>query len=208
LRPALGVLIEIAALAAVALAGILIPGGLPYLLYVAVAELIATYLIHCPAHYFVGRVLGIRFVSMGLGMTTLAKALPPQLSRFARLFPILTLKTDRTSLSRAGKRKASAMYASGTVASVLSAFLVAAWITPSASLNLLIVAWVIAVCYLFFDLVFSPQSGDFMRARRAMAASGPESVGAQKRDVVLSLPCSGEVSGDLSHHRRELEAVA
>ena len=180
MRPVLGVLIEFTALAAIVSTGILIPGGLPYLLYVAVAELIATYLIHCPAHYVVGRVLGIRFVSMGLGMTTLAKALPPQLSRFARLLPILTLKTDKVSLSRAGKGKASAMYASGTVASVLSAFLVAAWITPGASLNLLIVAWVIALGYLAFDLVFSPRSGDLMRARKAMAASGSEPVGAQK----------------------------
>ncbi|HMD78514.1 MAG TPA: hypothetical protein VKF39_00860 [Nitrososphaerales archaeon] len=180
MRPVLGVLIELTALGAVALTGILIPGGLPHLLYVAVAELIATYLIHCPAHYFVGRVLGIGFVSMGLGMTTLAKALPPQLSRFAHFLPVFTLKTDRPSLSKAGRRRASAMYASGTVASVLSAFLVAAWITPSASLNLLIVAWVIAFGYLAFDMVFSPRSGDLMRTRKAMGASGPEPVGAQK----------------------------
>jgi len=180
LRPVLGILGEVIILAGIAWTGYFIPRGSSYFLYVVVAELLATYLSHCPAHYVVGRTLGIRFVSMRLGMTTLAKALPPQLSRFAHFLPILTLKTDRPSLSKAGRRRASAMYASGTVASVLSAFLVAAWITPSASLNLLIVAWVIAFGYLAFDMVFSPRSGDLMRTRKAMGASGPEPVGAQK----------------------------
>ncbi|HMD79160.1 MAG TPA: hypothetical protein VKF39_04160, partial [Nitrososphaerales archaeon] len=130
MRPVLGILGEVIILAGIAWTGYFIPRGSSYFLYVVVAELLATYLIHCPAHYVVGRTLGIRFVSMRLGRTTLAKALPPQLSRFARLLPILTLSTDRSTLSRTGKGGASAMYASGTVASVLSAFIVAAWITP------------------------------------------------------------------------------
>ena len=167
MRPVLGVLGELIALAGVASAGYFIPGGSLFFLYVVVAELFATYLIHCPAHYVVGRTLGIRFLSMRLGRTTLAKALPPQLSRFGRLLPILTLSTDRSTLSRAGTGKASAMYASGTVASVLSAFVVAAWVTPGAQVTLITVVWVIAFAYLAFDLVFSPRSGDLMRARRA-----------------------------------------
>jgi hypothetical protein len=167
LKPVLGVLGELFILAGVAWAGYFIPGGSLYLLYVVVAELLSTYLIHCPAHYIVGRCLGIEFASMRLGRTTLAKALPPQLSRFARLIPIFTLRTDKATITAAGKGKASAMYASGTVASVLSAFMVAARFTPGASLAVIAVAWVIAFGYLGFDLVFSPRSGDLMRARKS-----------------------------------------
>jgi hypothetical protein len=62
------------------------------------------------------------------------------------------------------------MYASGTVASVLSAFVVAAWVTPGAPLALILSAWAIALGYLGFDLIFSPRSGDLSRAKRTLAA--------------------------------------
>jgi len=179
LRPVLGVLGELVVLVGVASAGCFVPGGLLYFLYVVVSELLATYLIHCPAHYVVGRVLGIRFVSMRLGRTTLAKALPSRLSPLAGQLPVFTLSTDRATLSRAGRGRASAMYASGTVASVLSAFVVAACVTPRAPVTLTIVTWVIAFGYLAFDLVFSPRSGDLMRARRARAASATRPFGTQ-----------------------------
>lgn len=180
MKPVMGVVSELAALALVWWVGFLIPSGLVYLLYALLAELLSTYVVHCPAHYTVGRVLGIRFVEMKLGRTTLARALPPRLSRFARLLPILTLRVDRGSLSRAGAGRAYAMYASGTVASVLSAFVVAAWTTASGSVGLVAAAWGIAFGYLIFDLVFSPRSGDIMRARKARSRSTPEPGGAQK----------------------------
>ena len=154
----------------------LIPAGLVRVLYIMVAEFLATYLIHCPAHYVVGRLLGIRFASMRVGRTTLARALPPRLSGFAQLFPIFTLRTDKQSLANAGKDRASAMFASGTIASILSAFAVAAWVTPGSSLPLFVASWAVAVGYLTFDLVFSPRSGDLMRARAARAPSTQEPV--------------------------------
>ena len=180
MRPALGVLVESVALVALVFLGFFIPKGIPYLLYVVAGELLATYLIHCPAHYLIGRVLGIRFVRMNVGRTTLAKALPPRLSRFARLAPILTLATDRSSLGRAGKRRASAMFASGTVASILSAFAVAAWVVRTADPILIAGTWLIAFGYLAFDAVFSPRTGDLMRARRAWRSSATEPVRAQE----------------------------
>lgn len=180
MRPVIGVLSELVALSVLWWVGFLVPSGLVYLFYVLLAELLSTYLVHCPAHYLVGRVLGIRFVDMKLGRTTLAKALPPRFSRFARLLPILTLKADRESLWRAGPGRASAMYASGTFASVLSAFVVAAWTTTTGSVGLIAAAWGVAFLYLFFDLVFSPRSGDIMRARKARSRSAPEPGGAQK----------------------------
>jgi hypothetical protein len=174
LKPVIGFFSELAALAVVWLVGPLVPSGPAYLLYLLVAELLSTYLVHCPAHYIVGRVLGIRFVDMKLGRTTLAKALPPRFSRFARLMPILTLKADRSSLSGAGTTRASAMYASGTFASVLSALIAAAWATPWAPVATVAFMWGIAVIYLIFDLVFSPRSGDIMRMRKVRRSSASE----------------------------------
>jgi hypothetical protein len=180
LKPSLGVTAELFALLVLSWLSLLIPGGAIYALYVLIVEFLATYLVHCPAHYVVGTMLGIRFRAMRFGRTTLAEALPPRFSRVARLIPIITLATDRSSLSRAGGRRAAAMFSSGTVASVLAAFAVAASVTPSGSAYLVIAAWAVAIGYLAFDAVFSPRSGDISRARKVRAGSTAEPRHVQK----------------------------
>ena len=170
MRPVVGVSIELLVLAAVFGLDFIIPPGLGYFLYVLSAQLLATYLVHCPAHYLVGTAVGIRFRSIRLGRTTLARALPPRWGNLARLIPILTLSTDRPSLVRVSKSKVSTMYLSGTIASSASAMVVAGAVTLSGSSALIVVSWLVAVGYLLFDVVFSPRSGDVMRAR---AAKGP-----------------------------------
>jgi hypothetical protein len=170
LRPILGVLVEVAVLSTIMGGVLLIPPGLPFALYVIIAELAATYLVHCPAHYVVGRLVGIRFRNIRLGRTTLAKALPARYADLARLFPILTLSTDKDSLAQASKGRAAAMYASGTVASVSSAFVIAGVATFTEALLPAAIAWLVAIGYLMFDVVFSPKSGDIMKARAALRA--------------------------------------
>jgi hypothetical protein len=170
MRPILGVLVEVAALSAIIGGVLLIPTGLAFALYVIIAELAATYLIHCPAHYMVGRVVGIRFRRIRLGRTTLAEVLPPRYASLARLIPILTLSTDKASLAQASKGRAAAMYASGTVASVSSAFVIAGVATFTEAFLPAAVAWLVGVGYLMFDVVFSPRSGDIMKARAALRA--------------------------------------
>jgi hypothetical protein len=166
MKPFLGVSAELIALAAfLSLNPVISPGPI-YVLYVVAAQFVATYLVHCPAHYFVGRVAGIRFRSIRLGRTTLARALPPRFRNLARLVPIVTLLTDRSSMAGVPRSRVSAMYLSGTVASSASAIIIAAVVTPSGSWLLLIASWTVAAVYLLFDLVFSPRSGDVMRARR------------------------------------------
>lgn len=145
-----------------------VPPGLPFALYVLVAQLLATYLIHCPAHYLVGAAVGIRFRNIHLGRTTLARVLPARLAVLARLFPILTLSTERASLAKASKQKAASMYASGMVASVSSAIVIAAAATLREPFPYAALAWVVAIGYLLFDLAFSPRSGDMMKARAAL----------------------------------------
>lgn len=145
-----------------------VPSGLILSAYVVLAELLSTYLTHCPAHYLVGRALGIRFRAIRVGKTTLARALPRSLAGLARFFPILTLSTEKSSLVGSSRRKVAAMYASGTAASVGSAVAIALATTALEPYPLSAIAWAIALFYLVFDLVFSPRSGDISRARAAL----------------------------------------
>jgi len=168
MRPGLGIMVEVAVLSTIIGGVRLIPSGLPLALYIIIAELAATYLVHCPAHYIVGRAVGIRFRKIRFGRTTLARVLPARFAGLARLVPILTLSTDKASLARASKGRAAAMYAAGTVASVSSALVIAAAATATEALLPAAVAWLAAVGYLVFDVVFSPRSGDIMKARAAL----------------------------------------
>ena len=167
MRPATGVAIELLALTLVLGPALVVPPGLPFALYVVLVQLLATYLIHCPAHYVVGTVLGIRFRAIRLGKSTLARGLPPRLAGLSSSLPVVTLSTEKSSLARASRREVAAMYASGTVASVGSAIVIAAAATIVEAPTYSALAWGVALLYLFFDAVFSPRSGDLARARSA-----------------------------------------
>ena len=168
MRLIIGISVEVAMFAGILVGSALIPPGLPFALYVILAQLAGTYLVHCPAHYIVGGVVGIRFRKIHFGRTTLARVLPVRFAGLARLVPILTLSTDKASLAKASSGRAAAMYASGTVASVSSAFVIAGAATTTEALFPAAVAWLVAIGYLAFDVVFSPRSGDIMRARTAL----------------------------------------
>ena len=162
---------EVVALAVLLAASKIMPAGLLFGLYVLAAQLLASYLVHCPAHYVVGTLMGIRFRRIRLGLTSLVRALPPTLGRAVRLMPVLTLSTEKDSVSQAPRKGASAMYAAGTVASAGSVLMIAAAATLVEPLTYSALAWIVAVGYLLFDIVFSPKSGDLMRARRALRPS-------------------------------------
>lgn len=168
MRPIVGIAVEVAMFAGILVGSALVPAGLPFALYVIFAQLAGTYLVHCPAHYIVGVVVGVRFKKIRFGRTTLARVLPARLAGLAQLVPILALSTDKASLAKTPKGGAAAMYASGTVASVSSAIVIAAVATVTEALLPAVVAWLVAIGYLAFDVVFSPRSGDLMRARAAL----------------------------------------
>ncbi len=167
MRPVLGVSLEVAVLTLAMMIAPWVPAGLVYVLYVLIAEFLATYLIHCPAHYVVGRLVGLRFSNIRLGRTTLVNALPARFKPLARFLPILTLSTDKASLTSVSKSRIRAMYLSGTIASSGSALVIAAAVTYSGAPLAATLSWVLAAGYFIFDLVFSPRSGDVMRARAA-----------------------------------------
>ncbi len=168
MRPLVGIGIELLALAAALWSSVLIPTGAPYAVYILVAQFLAAFLIHCPAHYAIGTLVGIRFLSINVGRTTLARALPRSLGPFARLIPILTLSTDKASLERAPRSAAAAMFLSGTIASSASAIFIAIAVSLSGLSVAAALAWLFALGWLLFDVYFSPKSGDVMRARRQL----------------------------------------
>jgi hypothetical protein len=168
MKPALGISLELLTLALSLGLAPFIPSGLLFGLYVVCAQLLASYLLHCPAHFIVGSALGIKFSGVHLGRTTISKSISPRLGRVARLMPVPYLSTEAASVASASPRRAAAMYASGVSASVSSALLIAAAATSSEPLAYAAIAWGVAVAYLASDLVLSPKSGDLRRARLAM----------------------------------------
>ena len=168
MRPLPGVGLEIGALAAWFALWPLVPPGPPFAIYFLIAQLLSTYLLHCPAHYVVGVSLGIRFRDISVTKSTLARSLPVRLRFVARLFYVPTISTVRSSVASSTPQRVSAMYASGTAASVLSAFVLAAYVTLTGPLLTAGLAWAIALGYAAFDAVFSPRSGDLRRARSAL----------------------------------------
>jgi hypothetical protein len=169
MKPAAGISLELLGLAASLSLAPLIPAGIVFALYLVAVEFLATYLVHCPAHYLTGLSLGIRFRRIRIGRTTLARGLPPSLGSLAGALSVPTLVVDRKSLAAVSRLRAASMYASGTIASVGSAILIAAAATPSVPSPYIIPAWAFAVGYFAFDLVFSPRTGDLKRARAALA---------------------------------------
>ena len=65
MRPAVGVAVEVLVLTAVLSLGTFVHAGPAFALYVVFAQLVATYFIHCPAHYLVGAALGIGNLAKG-----------------------------------------------------------------------------------------------------------------------------------------------
>src|SRR5262249_28200189 len=163
----IGIALEIGSLVLVLASLVFIPLG-KFPLYVIVVQFLSTYLLHCPGHYIVGRVLGMEFIDIGFGRSTLANALPGRLGKAAGLIPILTLKSDRLSVASKPRRSRFAMYASGTIFSIGSAFSLAIVFTYYGNWMAAIIAWIFALGYLAFDAAFSPRSGDLMRARRSL----------------------------------------
>jgi len=166
MRPAYGVFIELVLLSVVLGIAYVTEGhGLVSSFILLIVQGLTTYLIHCPTHYLVGSVFGIKFVRFGLGRTTLARALPPRTRSFALLLPVAYLSVDRGSAKVAASTGLSLMYASGMVASSVSAIVFAGAVVLSGDYIGSALTSVFAGVYLLSDLVASPKTGDLMRAR-------------------------------------------
>jgi hypothetical protein len=172
MRALLGVVLELAALAIVLYAASALANWYPFsVLALLLAQALTTVLVHCPAHYIVGRLLGIRFSGIRLGRSTAARALPASLRQVGSLLVVFTLGVDPESKKNAAASKLRAMFMAGVTGSVASAVTFAYWVSLAGYYTAGIVTWVFALAYLASDIVFSPKVGDLMRARAAMSGS-------------------------------------
>jgi hypothetical protein len=87
--------------------------------WMAASRLLAYFSEHAFSHWFVGRALGIRFTGYGLHGTSHPQHYPPGMSwAFSRL-PLLSARVDPGSLRAAAPAARAAMYAAGTVGTVI-----------------------------------------------------------------------------------------
>lgn len=83
------------------------------------------YFTHSPAHYFAGRLFGIRFEYYFLGTSRISRAGIPLLSRIAKKLPyVVGVRIDRSSLNSVSRKGVAIMYLSGPLASVFAPSLV------------------------------------------------------------------------------------
>ena len=95
-------------------------GGVRGMRWMVVSRLLAYFSEHAFSHWLVGRALGIRFTGYGLHGTSHPQYYPPGMRFLFSRLPLLSARTDPASLKEATPAARAAMYAAGTVASVIA----------------------------------------------------------------------------------------
>ena len=87
--------------------------------WMVASRLLAYFTEHAFSHWIVGRAVGIRFTGYGLHGTSHPLLYPPGLRFLFSHLPLLSARVDPTSLRAASPTERAAMYAAGTVGTVL-----------------------------------------------------------------------------------------
>jgi hypothetical protein len=88
--------------------------------WIVASRLLAYFSEHAFSHWLVGQALGIRFTGYGLHGTSHPQYYPPGVRSFFSHLPLLSARADPASLGEATPAARAAMYAAGTVASVIA----------------------------------------------------------------------------------------
>src|SRR3712207_4477001 len=88
--------------------------------WMVASRLLAYFSEHAFSHWLVGRALGIRFTGYGFHGTSHPRHYPPGVRFLFSHLPLLSARTDPTSLKEATPAARAAMYAAGTVATVIA----------------------------------------------------------------------------------------
>ena len=133
-------------------------------LFILVAWFCFWFFSHDLTHHIVGRIVGVSFHYYFLGRSAITKMSLPIASDLLRAVPVLGLKIDKSSLNSISPNNVRAMYAAGTVSSMLLPWLV----VPTGyaiSFPVGILLTILTVANDVFTLYFSPQVGDIHRVR-------------------------------------------
>ena len=88
--------------------------------WIVVSRLVAYFSEHAFSHWLVGRALGIRFTGYGLHGSSHPQHYPPGVRFLFSHLPLLSARTDPASLKQSTPAARAAMYAAGTVATVIA----------------------------------------------------------------------------------------
>lgn len=140
---------------------------------VRVVAMIAGYLLiyfccHASAHYFVGRLVGIRFTHYSIGGSTHAAAYPPGMRQVFERLPFFAVHADKGSLKAASPWAKALTFGAGMTSSVLLSTLAAlyAWLAGSPGGSILLIANV--VWFVGALIAEARTNGDYAKAARAL----------------------------------------
>jgi hypothetical protein len=137
---------------------------------VVFSRLLAYFCEHAFSHWFVGRALGIRFTGYGLHGTSHPHLYPPGARFLFSHLPLLSARVDPASLRAASPAARAAMYAAGTVGTVLVSLAIPAytrWRSVSDARGLLVASGVVTNTFLLLSEAVR-SGGDLSRAWRAL----------------------------------------
>lgn len=140
---------------------------------VRVASMLIGYLLvyfsaHASAHWFVGRLVRIRFTHYSIGGSTDAAAYPPGMRQVFERLPFFAVHTDKASLRAALPLRKALMFGAGMTSSVVLSTLAALWPWANGAPGSLIL--LIVNCFWFVGaIVVDARRGDYAKAARALA---------------------------------------
>ena len=88
--------------------------------FMVASRLLAYFCEHAFSHWLIGRAFGIRFSGYGLHGTSHPQHYPPGMRSFFSHLPLLSARTDPASLRQVTPAARAAMYAAGSVATVVA----------------------------------------------------------------------------------------
>ena len=138
--------------------------------WIVVSRLLAYFSEHAFFHWLVGWALGIRFTGYGLHGTSHPQNYPPGMRFLFSHLPLLSARADPASLKQAPPAARAAMYAAGTVASVIASVAIPgyAWRRGIPGARGFFVAANLWNVPLILSEALRP-GGDLRRARRELA---------------------------------------
>jgi hypothetical protein len=92
--------------------------------WMVASRLLAYFSEHAFSHWLVGRALGIRFTGYGLHGTSHARSYPPGVRWVFSHLPFLSARVDPASLRVAAPAARAAMYAAGTLGTVIPSIVI------------------------------------------------------------------------------------
>src|SRR5919107_4168557 len=142
-------------------------GGAHGTRWMVASRLLAYFTEHAFCHWLVGRTFGIRFTGYGLHGTSHPRLYPPGLRFVFSHLPLLSARVDPASLRAASPAARAAMYAAGTIGTVLVGLAIptyARWRGVSGSRGLLVASGVVTNAFVLLSEALR-SGGDLNRAR-------------------------------------------